>query len=152
MANMTIAGVTFSNEDGTNRQGILAGLVGAGKDIIGIRLVKQNYTDAKTNKTSLALGCIERTTGKQIGFIHNSDIAGLLERNVTEMTGFIGYNGKGKCYFVELSEVKAPSRNQYIAVKNTCARAGIEMPAYDVRAYKRWFSTVAPAIEERKSK
>ena len=149
MKTMTVAGVTFANEDGTNRQGILAGLVGAGKDIIGIRLVKQNYTDAN-NKTTLALGCIERTTGKQVGFIHNADIAEMLEKGITELTGFIGYNQKGHCYFIELSEVKAPSKNQYIMVKNTCARAGIEMPTYDVRAYKRWFANVLPAIEKTK--
>ena len=148
----TIAGVTFNNADGTGRQGILAGLIAAGRDIISIRIVKQNYTDEKTGKTTLALGCIERSTGKQLGFIHNNEIAEMLEKNITEMTGFIGYNVKGKCYFVELSEVKAPSKNQYIMVKNTCNRAGIELPAYDARAYKRWFATVLPTLAVAENK
>ncbi len=146
MKKMNIAGVTFNNKDGENRQGILAGLAAAGKTIIGIKIVKQNYTDSTTGRTSLALACVERTTGKQIGFIHQNEIADILSKGVTEMTGFIGYNTKGKCYFVEIDTVQAPSRNQYILVKNTCKRAGIEAPAYDVRAYKRWFKEVMPAL------
>ena len=141
----TIAGVTFANNDGENRQGILASLTAAGKTIIGIKIVKQNYTDS-TGRTSLALACVERTTGKQIGFIHQNEIADMLSKGLTEMTGFVSYNTKGKCYFVEIDTVQAPSRNQYILVKNTCKRAGIEAPAYDVRAYKRWFKEVMPTL------
>lgn len=134
-----VAGVTFANEDGVNRQGILRELVDAKKEICGISLKKTNYTD-NNGVTQMAIACIEKTSRQQIGFIPKENITEILKDNCNELTAFIGYNTKGKCYYVELSPVQAPTKNQYVYVQRACKKAGIPMPAYDERAYKRWFS------------
>lgn len=140
MNKMTVAGVNFSNENGTSRQSILTSLFQAGKTIVGVKLVKTNYTDAN-GVTSLALACVEKSTGEQIGFIHKEDIASCV--SISEMTGFIGYNQKGHTYYVELRPVEAPTKKQYGAVKSICSKNGLEMPCYDARAYKQFFGKLA---------
>lgn len=147
MKNLKLAGVTFNNQDGTNRQGILAEFKAKNHDIIGCIVKKVNYTDAE-GKDSLALAIFEKTTKQQIGFIPKENIPELLKTKTTELTGFIGYNAKGKCYYVELSPIVPPTRNQYRHVSRLCAENGIQAPAYDMRAYKRWFGMFAVVEEE----
>lgn len=131
MKNMIkVAGVTFTNEDGTSRQEILAGLVGT-TGIITVDLQQTTWHNDETNEDEYAIKCIEHNTRKVIGWIPKTE----LDNDIlsSQMTGFIRYYHNK--YSVQLDTIKRPSQKQYHAVKALCAKQGRPMVAYDVRAY-----------------
>lgn len=127
-----IAGVTFNNEaedGGVNRQKILNALANSGRQIITVDLKRTQYNG------ELAIKCIEHTTRQVIGWIPKSDIDKITH---SQMTGFIDYGKHG--YSVRLDWQHAPTAKQYHYVKSLCTKHGIELPAYDIRAYAYVFA------------
>lgn len=131
MKNMIkVAGVTFANEDGENRQDIIANVCGM-TGIITVDLVHTTWHNDETNEDEYAIKCVEHNTRKVIGWIPRTELNN--EALDSQMTGFIrNYHGK---YSIQLDTIKRPSSKQYHAVKALCARQGRPMVAYDVRAY-----------------
>lgn len=122
-----VSGVTFNNEDGKNRQQVLAELVAANRQIITVDLV---YT---TFNGEFAIQLVENTTRQTIGWVAKTELYKFTSCNIRQMTGFIGfYNGT---YYTRLDMQQAPSYQDYVSMYRYCSQNGYAMPAYDVRAY-----------------
>jgi hypothetical protein len=88
-----IAGITFNNDDGTNRQEIMR------KCTIGERLIL-THTPIKQDNNAVK---VTRTSGEQIGWLHDfvaKEIAPILDKGktvsaeITELSTFINESGK----------------------------------------------------------
>lgn len=133
---LKIAGVTFSNPDGENRQEILKGI---GKGWKTFKLVPGMFTDPETGKSEKCIRVYEKNTRKQVGFIAKKDLNAELAAEKT-LSGFVGeYKGK---YHIEVSAEQKPSSNAYWTVKTICQKNGYVMPSYDKRAYAEFFGAI----------
>lgn len=125
---LRIAGVTFANENGENRQDILKAFALQGKNILTVDLKVTEYEGEK------AIKCIEHKTKQMLGWIPKTDIEKVKH---SQMTAFIRKSKRG--YSAALDIQKKPTRNQYYYVGKLCERYGMEQPAYDIRAYAQIF-------------
>jgi len=130
-----VAGVTFSNPDGTNRQDILKGLG------IGWKTAKLKQTTFEGERAVEV-----RINGHLVGYVPRTQLSNPLS-SMTELTAMVEYypakkaNGDGKWY-VTLSERIRPSSAEYGLMKKLCAEAKLPMPAYDTRAYAGYWAVV----------
>lgn len=130
-----VAGTTFNNEDGTNRQDI-------------IKRFGTGWKTAKLKQTTFdGERAVEvRIGGQHIGYIPKTQFGNPLSYK-SELTAFVDYyppknvDDAGKWYVV-LSERSVPSSAEYAYMKKLCAKAGRPMPAYDKRAYASYWSVV----------
>lgn len=127
-----VAGVTFRNEGtqgGRSRQEILKEL----PEIITVDLKKTTYDGQP------AVMVLEHRTKQQIGWLPKNTVKDADKRR--QVTGFIHTDKRGR-RSVELSDQQAPSTEVYRYAKKLCQEKGIEMPAYDMRAYGRMFAMI----------
>lgn len=130
-----VAGVTFANPDGTNRQDILKGL-GIGWKTAKLKKIKFEGEDAVEVKIN----------GNLVGYVPRTQLSNPLAE-MSELTAMVEYypakkaNGDGKWY-VTLSERIRPSSAEYGLMKKLCAEAKLPMPAYDTRAYAGYWAVV----------
>ena len=130
-----VAGTTFVNKDGVNRQDIIHNL-GTGWKTAKL---KQTTYDGKR--------AVEvRIAGQLIGYVPKTQLGNPLSHE-SELTAFVDYyppkniNDDGKWYVV-LSERSVPSSAEYAYMKKLCIKAGRPMPAYDKRAYASYWAVV----------
>ena len=140
---MTVAGVTFANPDGTQRQDILKHF--GNECFITVNLIKQTFSNAKTGENEPAIACIEKVTKQQLGFISRNDLNRPEVTNVRQLTGqvrcFQNENNQ-TTFYCEIAPVQAPDSEMYANMKKLCAANNLTLPAYDVRAYEQfitWF-------------
>ena len=130
-----VAGVTFTNNDGTNRQDIIRNLG------TGWKTAKLKQTMFE-NERAVEV----RINGQLIGFIPKTQLGNPLSHE-TELTAYVEYypgksvDASGKWY-VTLSERAVPSSAEYAYMKKLCLKAGRPMPAYDKRAYAQYWAVV----------
>lgn len=130
-----IAGVTFSNPDGTNRQTILRNL-GLGWKTAKL---KQAIYDGKR---AVEVYC----SGHLIGYVPKTQLSNPLS-NSNELTLLIEYYpGKSVddvgVWHGTLSTRETPSCREYAYMKKLCKDAKLPMPAYDKRAYQCYWAIV----------
>ena len=130
-----VAGVTFSNPDGRNRQEIIRNLG------IGWKTVKLKQTTFDCERAVEV-----RCSGHLIGYIPKTQLGNPLSHE-EELTARIEYySGKsvddtGK-WCVILSARDVPSSKEYAYMKQLCRAAKLPMPAYDKRAYASYWAIV----------
>lgn len=125
-----VAGVTFSNDNGVNRQKIIA-VLGAGWKTAKLKQMMFNGERA-----------VEvRIDGLLVGYVPKTQLKNPMS-NERELTAFIEcYNKKGvNKWYVTLSERETPSGKEYAYMKKLCYQANIPMPAYDRRAYAAYWA------------
>lgn len=130
-----VAGVTFNNDNGVNRQKILANL-GAGWFTAKLKQVTfegERAVEVRINNTL-------------IGYIPKTQLGNPMS-HMPELTAVVDFyptldeksNGK---WYVTLSERVRPSSKEYAYMKKLCLEAKKPMPAYDSRAYASYWATV----------
>lgn len=125
---MKVAGVTFANPDGENRQDILAALG------LGWRTARLKQTTFNGERA------VEiRVNKKLVGYVPKTQLTNPLSYE-TELTGFIGIC-KHKYYMI-LMPRETPTSAEYAYMKKLCMQAKMPMPAYDKRAYAQYWATV----------
>lgn len=125
-----LAGVKFANtpeDGGRSRQQILEELA---KESIA-RTVNLRYT---VYDGEPAIQIRDKETKQLVGWVAKIDIAKVeAAGKPRQMTMFIR---KTKyCWAAELDFIQAPSSAQYSLAKALCEKAGVRLPAYDLRAY-----------------
>lgn len=124
-----VVGVTFTNEDGTNRQNIIKALCGS-HGIVTVDLVETVYHNPDTNEDERAIKVCDHNTKLCLGYIARTQLEDA--RLADQMTAFI------RCYKgtwnVQLDGIKRPSAKQYAYAKAIALKSGTAIPAYDVRA------------------
>ena len=123
-----VAGVTFSNPDGENRQDILKTLG------LGWKTARLKQTTFE-NERAVEI----RVSGKLIGYVPKNQLTNPLSYE-TELTVFIGIC-KHKYYAIAMPR-ETPSGAEYALMKKLCMKAKIAMPAYDKRAYAQYWAVV----------
>lgn len=130
-----VAGVTFANPDGRNRQAIIRNLG------LGWKTVKLKQVTFENERA------VEVYCGKQlIGYIPKAQLGNPLSYE-KELTAIIEYYpGKhvddiGK-WHVTLSARETPSAKEYAYMRKLCRAANLPMPAYDRRAYASYWTVV----------
>lgn len=123
-----IAGVTFANPDGENRQDILKSLG------LGWKTARLKQTTFEGERA------VEiRISGKLVGYVPKNQLSNPLSYE-NELTVFIGIcNHK---YYGIATPRETPSSAEYALMKKLCIKAGIAMPAYDKRAYAQYWAVV----------
>jgi hypothetical protein len=134
---LKLAGVTFANEDGENRQDILRNFATSMcGGIITTDLMDTIYHNPETDEDEYAIKVVEHNSRKIIGWIPKSELA---NPDLDEqMTGFIRHYKNN--YYVVLDTIKKPSQKQYHYAKSLAKRLGIPAIAYDSRAYAYVFN------------
>lgn len=128
MSMMTrVAGVTFKQSAADGGKDIQTVL----KSLPAIITVDLKYT---TFEGAPAIKCVEHKTREVIGWIPKTDIGLMTDKGKpSQLTGFVRQSQRG--FSVQLDEQKAPSPKQYRMAVAISRKNGIDMPAYDVRAY-----------------
>ena len=130
-----VAGVTFNNPDGRDRQSI-------------IRNLGTGWKTAKLKQTTFeGERAVEvRISGHLVGYIPKTQLGNPMS-TADELTALVEYypgkhvNDTGK-WHVTLSERIVPSRQEYAYMKKLCRDAKLPMPAYDRRAYAQYWAVV----------
>lgn len=127
-----VAGVTFANENGKNRQDIIAGLG------LGFKTAKLKQTTYEGERAVEV-----RIGGQLIGYVPKTQLSNPLSY-ADELTALVSvYSGPDKDkYYVVLTERQAPSAKEYAYMKKLCLSAKRPMPAYDKRAYAQYWAVV----------
>lgn len=130
-----VAGVTFANEDGRNRQEI-------------IRNLGTGWKTAKLKQTKFdGERAVEvRISGHLVGYVPKTQLSNPLSYK-GELTALVEYypgklvDDTGK-WHITLFERATPSAKEYAYMKKLCAEAKRPMPAYDSRAYASYWAVV----------
>lgn len=126
-----VAGVTFDNPNGINRQTIIANI---GK---GWRTARLRQTTFEGNRAVEV-----RIDGLLVGYVPRTMLGNPLS-NAKELTAYVDFYGdKSGKWFITLYERIAPSGKQYAYMKKLCLETKRTMPAYDERAYAAYFATI----------
>ena len=127
-ATIKVAGVTFANENGQNRQEIIANLG------LGWKTAKLKQVVFEGERA------VEVRIGNHlIGYVPKTQLGNPLSYE-TEVTALVEYY-KDKWY-VTLSAREVPSSKEYAYMKKLCLDAKRPMPAYDRRAYAQYWAVV----------
>lgn len=130
-----VAGVTFNNPDGTNRQDIIRSL---GLGWKTAKLKQTTFDDERAVEV--------RISGKLIGYVPRTMLSNPLTE-LDELTALVEYypgkkiSDTGK-WHVTLSKRIVPSSKEYAYMKKLCLNAKMPMPAYDRRAYASYWAVV----------
>lgn len=127
-----VAGVTFANENGENRQEIIASLG------LGFKTAKLKHTTFEGERAVEV-----RIGGKLIGYVPRTQLSNPLSY-ADELTALVSvYSGPSTDkYYVVLTERQTPSAKEYAYMKKCCLAAKRPMPAYDRRAYAQYWAVV----------
>lgn len=125
-----VVGVTFNNEDGESRQEILRALRKSNRRIVDLDLI---YTEFEGEP---AIKVRERSTKKIIGWMPRTEVVEIMKAKIKHTIGFITKYEETEC--VKITKPEFPTNVEYHRMKAMCAKKGVEMPAYDKRAYKVW--------------
>lgn len=129
-----VAGVTFANENGANRQDIIRA-IGAGWKTAKLKQVVFEGERA-----------VEvRIDGHLVGYVPKVQLTNPLSYE-RELTALVERYSKtpddiGK-WHITLSAREVPSSKEYAYMKKLCRDAGFAMPAYDRRAYANYWCLV----------
>lgn len=130
---INVAGVTFANENGENRQDIIASLG------FGFKTAKLKQTTFEGERAVEV-----RIGGKLIGYVPKTQLGNPLSHE-DELTALVSVYSKGEGkekYYVTLSAREVPSAKEYAYMKKCCIAAKKPMPAYDKRAYAQYWAVV----------
>lgn len=123
-----VAGVTFANPNGKNRQEIIANL---GRGFKTAKLKEVDYEGERAVEV--------RISGWLVGYVPKTQLGNPLS-HADELTACIDiYKNK---YFILLTERSVPSAKEYATMKRLCLQAKRPMPAYDRRAYAQYWAVV----------
>lgn len=133
-----VVGVTFDNEDGTNRQDIIKRICKddtQNEHLFLARLENTTYVNPQ-NVTERAIAVY---AGKeQLGFIRHDFIEQMPD--VTQVVAIASYFPKADKYTVNLYTHEKPSSKQYSYVKRICNMLGCPLPVYTRQAYTRFIT------------
>lgn len=130
---INVAGVTFTNTNGTIRQNILKSMSAT------FQTARLKTVDFVNDKGQTEKAIEVYISGYQVGYIPKNQLNNPLAEQ-TELTAFIAYC-KGK-YYCELTARQVPSAKEYAYMKHICIKSKKTMPAYDTRAYALAWATV----------
>lgn len=125
---LNVAGVTFKNDDGTERQDILKVLYGLPAHITIAQLIETTYDGERAVKV------IDEKSKMNIGWIKKTDLKNhpTLPEKMTATIDF--YQDK---FFAVLDEYQQPSQKLYHAVKDIWTEKKLSKPAvYEARVYR----------------
>lgn len=143
----SVAGVKFANEDGVNRQEVIANICKGNKKG-EFKFIASLVPTTFVNSQNVTENAIAVYAGKdQIGFIPRKDIAMMTGKK--SVVAMAGYYEPADAYTVTLYEHEAPSSKQYSYAKRICNEHCWEMPKlYTRQAYTAFLvnyeKTVAP--------
>lgn len=135
----SVAGVSFSNEDGTERQQAIKDIChGDTKNEYRFiaTLRPATYTDPSTNVTENAIAVYAGYV--QIGFIPRDSIEQM--RGIESVVAIASYYGVAEKYTVNLYEHETPSAKQYSYVKRICNENNWRLPLYTRQEYTRFIT------------
>lgn len=128
-----VVGVTFNNDavdGGESRQEILRALRKSNRRIVDLDLIYTEFNGEPAIKVR------ERSTKKIIGWMPKDAVAEIMADKIKRTIGFITkYEGTE---YIKIAKPEFPTNVEYHRMKAMCAKKGVEMPAYDKRAYKVW--------------
>ncbi len=123
---LKVAGVTFANPDGTNRQNIIKAIG------VGFKTAKLRQTVFNGERAVEV-----RIGGALVGYVSKTQLTNPMSFE-KELTAFVDYSHSK--YHIQLTMREKPSGAEYAAMKALCLKAGKPMPAYDHRAYMQYWA------------
>lgn len=139
----SVAGVKFDNENGTNRQTLIANICRnekKGEFRFIAELKATTFVNAQ-NVTEEAIAVYAGT--EQIGFVPRKSIASL--KGVDKVVAIAGYYEPADAYTVNLYVHEAPSAKQYSYVKRICDANRWALPLYTRQDYTRFITNYEKA-------
>lgn len=118
-----IAGVTFENSDGENRQSILQSL---GFGFFSASLIQTTFENERAVEVWV--------NGKQVGYIPRTELNNPMSFRQNLAVQVLYYEEKG-IYYGELTEFQPVDKNTETEMQQYCQMHNIEMPVNDRRAY-----------------
>ena len=135
-----VVGVTFKNEDGENRQDILRTLRKSNRRIVDLDFIYTEFNGQPAIKVR------ERSTKKIVGWMPKDRVAEIMDAKIKQTVGFITKFEDTNCECLHIAKPEFPTGQEYHRMKAMCTKKGVEMPAYDKRAYKVWEQNVLKKV------
>lgn len=123
-----IAGVTFDNNNGENRQSILRSL---GFGFFSASLVQTTFEDERAVEVWV--------NGKQIGYIPRAELNNPMSLR-RELVCQVFFFEEKDIYYAELTEFQPVSETEILRMRQFCQLHRTEMPINDFRAYAAFYA------------